>query len=286
MPELPEVELLRRELNRLTNGKRVDSIKVVSLSALKTFDPPLEAFANKEVKDWTRRGKMLIAEVEGPLYFVIHFSRPGWLKFHEQQPATLPTGKKSTLAARMVFQSGEAIDFTEAGTEKRLALYAVRELEDVARLTQLGIDVLSDEFTFDEFRERLQTSERIKNALVDQHRFAGIGNAYSDEALHMAKISPYATSSKLSDDEMQRLYEAIRVVFNDAIERGSALSIHELKSDKKTNMRVHGKTGESCPVCGDVIREVSFAEKSWQYCATCQTGGKILADRRMSRLLK
>jgi formamidopyrimidine-DNA glycosylase len=236
----------------------------------------------------TRRGKFLDIDAGGT-HLVMHLARAGWVRWKDEVPP-LPArpNSKSPLAARIVLDNGAGLDVTEAGTRKSLAVYVVRDPADVEGIARLGPDPLSDDFTIDVLDAILQKAGRaqIKGVLRLQSNIAGIGNAYSDELLHAARMSPFKPSNSLTELELQTLYDAIRTVLGDAVKRAEGLAASELKGEKKSNMSVHGRAGETCPVCGDVVREVSFADSSLQYCATCQTGGKPLADRRMSRLLK
>jgi formamidopyrimidine-DNA glycosylase len=195
---------------------------------------------------------------------------------------------KSPLAVRVILDDDTGIDVTEAGTKKSLAAYVVRQPSDVKGIASLGPDPLAEGFTIDRLAEILQRAGRsqVKGVLRHQGTIAGIGNAYSDEILHAAKMSPFKPANGFTDGELQTLYDAMRGVLSDAVDRSRGLAASELKGEKKSNLAVHGRTGETCPVCGDTVREVSFADSSLQYCPTCQTGGKPLADRRMSRLLK
>ena len=197
---------------------------------------------------------------------------------------------KSPLAARVVLDDDSGLDITEAGTQKRLAIYVVRDPHDVPGIERLGPDPLADEFTIEVFEQILRDAGRaqLKGVLRSQSVIAGIGNAYSDELLHAARMSPFKPALTVADspEELQTLYSAIRDTLGDAVRRSEGLAASELKGEKKSHMAVHGRTGEKCPVCGDTVREVSFADSSLQYCPTCQTGGKPLADRRMSKLLK
>src|SRR5205814_5434100 len=169
----------------------------------------------------------------------------------------------------------------------RLTVHVVRQLEDVERIAKLGPDPLDPSFDKAALGKILGAQGgQLKHVLTDQSLIGGVGNAYSDEALHVAKLSPFKPSNKLTDDEVTRLHAALVSVLTDAVERSAGLPAAGLKAEKKGGMRVHGRTGEKCPECGDVVREVSFSTSSLQYCATCQTGGKVLADRRLSRFLK
>jgi formamidopyrimidine-DNA glycosylase len=287
MPELPEVEALVRFLGDRSSGAVVERCQLGSISALKTFDPPLDDLAGRTVAGWHRRGKYLEMDTGG-LWLVLHLARGGWVHWWDVAPrSAVRLGGRGPLALRVSLQGGSGFDVTEMGTEKRLALWVVHEPTEIEGLATLGPEPL--EASFDRARlAELLSGEKgtLKSALSRQSLVAGIGNAYSDEILHAARLSPFKAAGSLHDDELDRLYEALRTTLADAVERAVGLGASELKGDKKRAMRVHGRTGEQCPVCGDVVREVSFATRSLQYCATCQTGGKPLADRRLSRLLK
>ncbi|MFD6271029.1 Fpg/Nei family DNA glycosylase [Nocardia asteroides] len=289
MPELPEVEALAQFLRDHAVGAVVGRVDVAALSAVKTFDPPVTALSGRDVTGANRWGKFLGMDCGG-LWLITHLSRGGWLRWvDEPNPLPPKPGGKSPLALRVHFFTPEgatpAIDLTEAGTKKRLAVYIVDDPKAVPGIARLGPDALA--VTEDEFAALLRgTSQRIKTALVDQTLLAGIGNAYSDEILHTAKISPFANTKTIPAETVSQLYAAMREVLLEAVARSVGQDAARLKGEKRSGMRVHARTGEKCPVCGDVVREVSYAERSFQYCATCQTGGKVLADRRMSRLLK
>jgi formamidopyrimidine-DNA glycosylase len=277
-------------------GLPIRRVDVASLSVLKTADPPYTALMDRIVESVGRVGKYLVIRTipgsaatasEPLLQLVIHLSRAGWVRWSEDlSPKPLRPGGKSPIALRVhCGLPGVGFDVTEAGTQKRLAVWLVRDLADVERIAGLGPDAL--ELTSEQFAEILAgTTGRIKNVLTDQHTIAGIGNAYSDEILHTARLSPFASSKTLKADQVATLYDAMRGVLTDATGRLEGQAVARLKSEKRTGLRVHARTGLPCPVCGDIVREVSFADRSFQYCATCQTGGKVLADRRMSRLLK
>ena len=292
MPELPEVEALALDLRGRLDGHAVAAVHIAAFSALKTFDPPLSALEGLLVEDVTRHGKFLDISVGG-LHLVMHLARAGWIRWKDEVPALPPRpGGKNPLAARVVLDDQSGLDITEAGTKKSLAIYLVRDPQDVPGIASLGPDPLTDDFTLEKFRDivRAEGRKQLKGVLRHQGTIAGIGNAYSDEILHAARMSPFKPASSLletdDDTDLVILYDAIRITLGDAVERSRGLAASELKSEKKSNLAVHGRTGEECPVCGDTVREVSFADSSLQYCPTCQTGGKPLADRRMSRLLK
>ncbi|WP_370250334.1 Fpg/Nei family DNA glycosylase [Nocardioides sp.] len=288
MPELPEVEALAQDLRGRLDGRAIVAVHLAAFSALKTFDPPVSALQGTLVDDVTRHGKFLDVHASG-LHLVFHLARAGWVRWKDAVPALPPRpSQKSPLAVRIVLDDDTGLDVTEAGTKKSLAMYLVRDPQDVPGIASLGPDPLGEDFTpavLDAILDR-EGRKQIKGVLRHQGTIAGIGNAYSDEILHAARMSPYAPASGLSPDARAVLYDAIRTTLGDAVDRSRGLAASELKGEKKSNLAVHGRTGQPCPVCGDVVREVSFADSSLQYCPTCQTGGKPLADRRMSRLLK
>jgi DNA-formamidopyrimidine glycosylase len=286
MPELPEVEALAVFLRERASGHAIARADAASFAVLKTFDPPLSALAGQEITGVGRHGKFLDLTC-GDLHLVFHLARAGWLRWREDMPDTPVKPGKSPLAFRLVLDDGAGFDLTEAGTQKRLAVYLVRNPVDVPGVATLGPEPLADDFTADALAAILGGRRtQIKGVLRDQHIIAGIGNAYSDEVLHAAKMSPFKLASSFTPGEVATLHQAIVDTLRDAVKRSAGLAAADLKGEKKTGLRVHGKAGQSCPVCGDTIREVSFADSSLQYCPTCQTGGKPLADRRMSRLLK
>ncbi|MFB8038360.1 Fpg/Nei family DNA glycosylase [Streptomyces sp. NPDC056004] len=286
MPELPEVEALRVFLDDHLVGKEIDRVLPLNVSVLKTYDPPLSALHGGAVTGIARHGKFLDIGA-GPLHLITHLARTGWLRWKDAFPADPPRPGKGPLALRTVLTGGDGFDLTEAGTTKRLAVYLVHDPAQVPGIARLGPDPLADSFDRDAFAALLAGERRrIKGALRDQSLIAGIGNAYSDEILHVAKMSPYLLTANLTDEQITALHTAVRTTLQDAVARSSGLAAGKLKAEKKSGMRVHGRTGEPCPVCGDTIREVSFSDSSLQYCPTCQTGGKPLADRRLSRLLK
>lgn len=289
MPELPEVEALAAFLRGRMVGDVVAGVDVAAISVLKTFDPPVTGLAGLTVMGVTRYGKFLDIDFDG-LHLVIHLARGGWARWRDASgtPPKVARPGKGPLALRVRLASGASLDLTEAGTQKRMAVSLVRDPPDVPGVASLGPDPMSDDFTADVLSRILDDAgrARLKGVLRDQGRIAGIGNAYSDEVLHAARLSPFAPASGLSQEQRASLYDAIVGVLADAAERSAGLPATDLKDSKRAGMRVHGRAGLQCPVCGDTVREVSFADSSLQYCATCQTGGKPLADRRMSRLLR
>ncbi|MFG2478836.1 Fpg/Nei family DNA glycosylase [Streptomyces fagopyri] len=286
MPELPEVEALKDFLADHLVGREVVRVLPVAISVLKTYDPPVTAFEGREVTAVRRRGKFLDIEADG-LHFVTHLARAGWLQWRDPLPDGPPRPGKGPLALRVALENGEGFDLTEAGTQKRLAVHVVRDPQEIPGVARLGPDPLAADFDEARFAGLLAGERRrLKGALRDQSLIAGVGNAYSDEILHAARMSPFKLASSLTPEETGRLYEALRGTLTEAVERSHGLAAGRLKREKKSGLRVHGRTGEPCPVCGDTIREVSFSDSSLQYCPTCQTGGRPLADRRMSRLLK
>ncbi|KKF00541.1 Fpg/Nei family DNA glycosylase [Mycolicibacterium obuense] len=285
MPELPEIEALADHLRRHAVGQIVRRVDVAALSVLKTFDPPLSALHGQEVTGANRWGKYLGLQA-GDLHLITHLSRAGWLRWSDKLGAAPLKPGKGPIALRVhLGEEGLGFDLTEAGTQKRLAVWLTTDPMTVPQIASLGPDALA--LTVDGLADVLRgNSGRIKTVITDQKVIAGIGNAYSDEILHVAKLSPFATANKLTEAQLAALHDAMISVLTDAVTRSVGQQAATLKGEKRSGLRVHARTGMPCPVCGDTVREVSFADKSFQYCPTCQTGGKVLADRRMSRLLK
>jgi len=299
VPELPEVEALAEHLRTHALARPVARVDLASMTVLKTFDPPLSALTGRLVTGASRHGKFLDVELEGPdaersgggpstLHLVVHLSRAGWLRWHDQASTTPPKPGKGPLELRVHLETvgGPGFDLTEAGTQKRLAVYLVADPAEVPGVAKLGPDALA--LGRRAFGELLSAhpSTRLKTLLADQQVIAGIGNAYSDEILHVAKLSPFATAGKLDAEAADRLHAAMIGVLSEAVDRAVGQDAARLKGEKRSGMRVHARTGLPCPVCGDTVREVSYAERSFQYCPTCQTQGRALADRRLSRLVK
>ncbi|MDC5696224.1 Fpg/Nei family DNA glycosylase [Intrasporangium calvum] len=286
MPELPEVQALVDFLAERTAGLAVTKVELASISVLKTFNPPPQSLEGAPIDAVRRHGKFLDLDCDGT-HLVFHLARAGWLRWSDQLPTTVLRPGKSPIALRVRLSDGSGFDLTEAGTKKSLAAYIVRDPAEVPGIARLGPDPLADDFTVERFGELLHGRRtQIKGLLRDQEVIAGVGNAYSDEILHVAKLSPFAIAGTLAPEVVERLYTALRETLTHAVQAASGKPAKELKDAKRAGMRVHARTGEACPECGDVVREVSFADTSLQYCATCQTGGKPLADRRMSKLLK
>ncbi|GAB3866624.1 Fpg/Nei family DNA glycosylase [Dactylosporangium cerinum] len=286
MPELPEVEALAAFLRDRAVGHTVERVEVSSLSALKTFDPPVSAAAGLPLTGASRHGKFLDIHVGDDLHLVTHLARAGWLHYRETFNAKTPLKPGSgPIAVRVRLDDESGFDLTEAGTKKSLAAYFVTDPRLVPGIARLGPDVLA--VTTDEFAAAIRSRKgQIKGVLTDQTVIAGVGNAYSDEILHAAKMSPFALTNRITDETMATLHAATRAVLSDAVARSVGQKAATLKSEKRSGLAVHARTGLPCPVCGDTVREVSFADTSLQYCPTCQTGGKPLADRRLSKLVR
>jgi formamidopyrimidine-DNA glycosylase len=293
VPELPEVEALAADLRARVVGQVIERVEVAAISALKTFDPPPTALHGRVVADAGRYGKFLdlVVGVEPSvgatdhLHLVVHLSRAGWLHYRESLAAAPLKPGKGPIALRVRLRAGGGFDLTEQGTQKRLAAYLVRDPAQVPGVAKLGPDALgSDQATF---AARIRGRRgQVKGVLTDQEVIAGVGNAYSDEILHRARLSPFAITDRLSDAQVAVLHEATLAVLTEATSQLVGQGAASLKEEKKSALMVHNRTGLPCPVCGDTIREVSYADSSLQYCPGCQTGGKPLADRRMSRLLR
>ena len=287
MPEMPEVESLARFLTEKCVGHAIDRIELAAFSALKTYHPPLSALYGLQIESVARHGKFLDISAQG-LHLVFHLARAGWLRWRDSLPDAPAKPGKGPLALRVRLDDGSGFDLTEAGTQRKVAVYVVTDPMSIPMVATLGPDPLTAEFDQAALAALLASAGRaqLKGVLKDQRTIAGIGNAYSDEILHAAKLSPFKPSNSLTEVEVGTLFTAIKGELADAIKRADGLAAKDLKGEKKSGLRVHGRAGETCDVCGDTIAEVSFADSSLQYCPTCQTGGKKLADRRLSKLLK
>jgi formamidopyrimidine-DNA glycosylase len=300
MPEMPEVEALASFLRKHATGMSVLRIDVLALSALKTADPPVTSLQGATVRDVSRHGKFLdivmrpadAAREHRELHLVLHLARAGWLRWRDEAPAPAahPGRGRGPLALRLVLESPQrkaSVDVTEAGTRKSLAVYVVGDPREVPGVARLGPEALSESLDVAAWQDLARGARtQLKGWLTDQRVVAGIGNAYSDEILHAARLSPFRLADSLTPEEVERLVGAVHQVLTDAVTRSVGQQAARLKAEKRSGMRVHGRTGLPCPVCGDTVREVSFSDSALQYCPTCQTGGKPLADRRLSRLVK
>ena len=291
MPELPEVEALAGFLRERAVGRTVARVDVVGIQVLKTYDPPPTALAGLQVTGAVRRGKFLDLDVDG-LHLVVHLARAGWLQWKEQLPAAPPRPGKGPIGLRVHLtgddgDAGPGFDLTEQGTQKRLAVYVVRDPQLVPGVARLGIDPLDPAFTPEVLAGLLAgVRGQVKGVLTDQGVLAGVGNAYSDEVLWEMRMSPFKSAASLTPGDVERLHGVLVGTLREAVGRAEGLAARSLKAEKKSGLQVHGRAGLACPRCGDTVREVSFSTKALQYCPTCQTGGKPLADRRLSRLLK
>ena len=286
MPELPEVQALTDFLSDRVTGRVVTDTELGSIAVLKTFDPPPSALVGAPVDAVRRHGKFVDLDVDGT-HLVFHLARAGWLRWYDEVPRTQVRPGRSPIALRVRLDDGAGFDLTEAGTKKGLAAYVVTDPAQVPGVATLGPDPLADDFDEAAFAALLQGRRtQVKGVLRDQSILAGVGNAYSDEILHAARLSPFALAAGLTPEQVGELYRALRTTLEAAVMAAEGKPAAALKDAKRAGMNVHGRTGEACPVCGDTVREVSFADSSLQYCPTCQTGGKPLADRRMSRLLR
>lgn len=287
MPEMPEVQGLIDFLGARLTGHEITKASVANIAALKTYDPPVDALVGTRITGAARHGKFIDLATDAGIHLIFHLAKAGWLRFTDQLAPTLIRPGKTPIALRVALDDGSGFDLTEAGTKKSLAYYVVREPSDVPGIARLGPDPLSAEFDRETLAALLSGRRtQIKGVLRDQSVIAGIGNAYSDEILHAAKMSPYALAATLSDADIDHLFSSMVQTLTDAVAEASGKPPADLKDAKRRGMQVHGRRGETCPVCGDTVRSVFFADNSLEYCATCQTGGKVLADRRLSRLLK
>jgi len=292
MPEMPEVQGLVDFLRGRATGLTVTRVTVSAFAALKTYDPPVDALVGAEITSASRHGKFIdlattTTTSNSEPHLIFHLAKAGWLRWYDQLPTTIIRPGKTPIALRVALSDGSGFDLTEAGTKKSLAVYVVNDPQDVPGIARLGPDPLEPTFTRNTLAGLIDGRRtQIKGVLRDQSILAGVGNAYSDEILHDARMSPYALAASLTPEDIDRLYAAMTETLAEAVAAASGKPPAELKDAKRRGMQVHGRRGETCPVCGDVVRSVFFADNSLEYCATCQTGGKVLADRRLSRLLK
>ena len=283
MPELPDITIYLEALAPRIVGRPLERARIVSPSLLRTVDPPLTAAEGRKVVALRRIGKRIVWEMEDQLFLVFHLMIAGRFKW---RPAGTSAPAKVGLAS-FDFPSGTLL-LTEASPKKRASLHVVNGEAGLAAHNPGGLDVIAADLAT--FKTRLQSeSHTLKRALTDPHLFDGIGNWLSDEILHAAKLSPFQLTGKLSDAEVARLYEATRSTTRRWIEKlraDTGTKFPEKVSAFKDGMAVHGRYREPCPVCGSPIQRIRYADNEANYCATCQTGGRVLADRSLSRLLK
>ena len=277
MPELPDVTVYIESLERRILGARLLKVRLLNPFLLRTAVPPIASAEGKKVLGLRRLGKRIVLELEGDLFLVIHLMIAGRLQWES---------KRKGLAV-LEFDRGK-LTLTEAGTKRRASLHLLQGEAALAAMDPGGIDVFHAALrTFAAVLTR--KNHTVKRALTDPHLFSGIGNAYSDEILHRAKLSPFAMTSQLSEEQIQRLHDATKAVLNEWTERlrrQTGDGFPEKVTAFREEMAVHGRYGKPCPVCGAPVQRIVYAENETNYCARCQTGGKILADRALSRLLK
>jgi formamidopyrimidine-DNA glycosylase len=285
MPELPEVEALCRSFDARLRGRVVAKVSVRSVAVLKTFDPPVTALDGLAFDGCVRRGKFIDLALP-PLHLIVHLARGGWIRLRDT-PTNARPSLRGPLAVIVTLEDGGSLEITEHGTDKRLAVSVVTDPADVPGVARLGIDALDPGLSASRLGALLKEQRgTLKSVLADQSVIAGIGNAYSDEILHAARLSPFRHADALSNEELEQLATAARDVLTTAVALAVDSDPAALKDGKRQSMRVHGRTGLTCPICGETVREVSLASRSFQYCPGCQTGGRVFADRRLSRLLR
>ncbi len=283
MPELPDITIYVEALERRVIGERLDGVRIQSPLLLRTFDPPLELVNGRKIREVRRLGKRIVLGLDDDLWLVLHLMIAG--RLHWKEPG-VKLATKSALAV-FTFSNGTLL-LTEAGTKRRASLYLIRGKDRLRDHDPGGLEPIPA--TFDEFQGALRRQNHtLKRALADPHLFSGIGNAYSDEILHRARLSPLALSQKLKADEVERLYTATRTVLLEWVERlrsETGDGWPEKVTAFRSGMAVHGRFGEPCPVCNAPVQRIRYADNETNYCPGCQTGGRILADRSLSRLLK
>jgi formamidopyrimidine-DNA glycosylase len=283
MPESPEVQELARFLDEHAAGRTIASVDVLLPKALKTVSPPIGVLVGSRVTGVTRIAKMLDLAVETPddgiLHAIVHFGHDGWVLWHDVAPGDLKRAGEATLMARVRLADGPGFDLTDAGQWKALTIHLVTSPLDVPAVAKLGPDPTAPDFGEAEFAGIVAgRRKQIKALLQDQTALAGIGNAYSDEILHEAQLSPVVHAATLSADEVGRLYSATRTTLLEATEARRGVPPADLRATKHAALRVHRHTGATCPRCGGTIREYTFSGATAQYCPTCQTGGVPLAS--------
>ncbi len=297
MPELPDITVYLEALEARILNRPLEGVRLASPFLLRTYDPPLKAVQGKHVLALRRLGKRIAIGLEDELWLILHLMIAGRLHWQACRSAPTPSrrwepGKGAKLAGRYAlaafdFPNG-TLTLTEAGAKKRASLHVVRGEEALRAHDPGGLEVFVAEP--EAFRNALlRENHTLKRALTDPRLFSGIGNAYSDEILHRARLSPLAMTEKLGADEIQRLYEAIRASLTDwtaRLRRHYGDTFPEKVTAFRPDMAVHGKYGKSCPVCGTAVQRIRYADNETNYCPRCQTGGQLLADRALSRLLR
>jgi len=283
VPELPDVIVYVERLEDRLVGRTLQRLRLLNPFLLRSVAPPVSQAEGRKVKGVRRMGKRIVFELEGALFVVLHLMIAGRLRWLAKDKK--PPGRISLAAFE--FDDGTLI-LTEAGTKRRASLHLVEGEAALAAMDPGGLEVL--DARLEDFAARLKADRHtLKRALTDPHRFSGIGNAYSDEILHRAKLSPFAQTSSLSDEDVKRLYDATRSILVEWTERlrsKAGMDLPEKVTAFHEEMAVHGRYRKPCPVCGSPVQRIVYAENETNYCARCQTGGKILADRALSRLLK
>lgn len=283
MPELPDLTVYIEALERRIIGQRLERLRILSPFLLRTAVPPVDAAIGRSAKEVRRIGKRIAIGLEGDLWLVFHLMIAGRLHWSERDGGR---SSRATLA-RLDFGNG-ALTLTEAGTKRRASLHVVQGEAELRRQDPGGIEVLASSLA--QFAERLRSGNHtLKRALTDPRLFSGIGNAYSDEILHAARLSPVMLTGRLEDDAIARLYRAAREqleLWTDRLRREVGPGFPEGVTAFREGMAVHGRFGQPCPVCGAPVQRIRYAENETNYCAHCQTGGRLLADRSLSRLLK
>ena len=283
MPELPDLTVYLEAIERRVLGDALERVTVVSPFVVRSVDPPVSVLAGARVTGFRRIGKRIVLAFEGDRFLVVHLMVAGRFQWH----AVRPKVNRRLMLALFDFPRGTLV-LTEAGTKKRASIHVVHGEAGLAQFNRGGIEVF--EITEAEFAARLRSENHtIKRTLTDPRLFSGIGNAYSDEILHAAKMSPLMLTSKITDEEISRLFVATRTSLTEWTERLRAEVGDEFPAKVtafRAEMAVHGKSGKPCPVCAAPVQRIRYADNETNYCARCQTGGRRLADRALSRLLK
>jgi formamidopyrimidine-DNA glycosylase len=283
MPELPDITVYIEALRQRILGAKLESTRITHPFLLRTFEPPLTALQGRHVLELRRVGKRVALGFEGDHWLVLHLMIAG--RLHWFAAGARKTGRAAL--AYFVFDTG-TLTLTEAGTKRRASLFVFGSSKQLAEHDPGGLEIL--DAPYEEFRRRLLAENHtLKRSLTDPQTFSGIGNAYSDEILHRARLSPIALTQKLDEPSVRGLYDAIRVVLPEWIERLRAAAGSDFPEEVtafRPDMAVHGRFGKPCPVCGAPVQRIRYAENETNYCPGCQTGGRILADRSLSRLLK